>query len=72
MNEVICVVLVDDHETIVFRHIERLGHRLIDGVTDRLLVGRRFAAPQIDAHKRHFYTNIITGFSISALKAPIN
>ena len=72
MNKIIHIVFVDDDEPIVFRHIECLAQRAIDAVADGSSASGRLAAPQIDAHKRHSYTNIISGFSISALNAPIN
>ena len=72
MNETIRVVFVDDQKPIVFRHIECFAQRAIDAVTDGSSVSGRLAAPKSMRTSGIFYTSIISGFSISALNAPIN
>ncbi len=72
VSKIVAVVFADDHETILFGHRKGLAQSTIDSLANRLLVLGRFAAPQIDPHQRHFYTSIITGFSISALNAPMS
>jgi hypothetical protein len=53
MEEIRRVMLVDDHETIVLRHIEGFAQRAIDAVAQRFPVGRRFAFPKVNANERH-------------------
>jgi hypothetical protein len=51
--EVRSVMLGDGHELVVFGHIQRVAHRAVKAVEDRLPVGFRLSGAQGDVNERH-------------------